>query len=232
MKRAVDQAIVLRRVDYGEADRIVSLLSRSRGKITLFARAVRKPKSKLAGGIELFALNEVTFIPGRGDMMTLVSAQVVQHFGSIVRDYDRTMLAYRLLKAVDVLTEDTADESYFTFLLNGLAALDDEQLADDKLMLWLAVRLLALHGSMPNVLRDTHGAELDPGDTYQFSFDDMGFYVDDSGVFQADTIKLLRLCASAESVATIKRVQADESVVSGARELAQRIAAEVLHVEL
>ena len=232
MKRAVDQAIVLRRVDYGEADRIVSLLSRRHGKITLFARAVRKPKSKLAGGIELFALNEVTFIPGRGDMMTLVSAQVMQHFGSIVRDYDRTMLAYRLLKAVDALTEDTADESYFTFLLNGLAALDDELLSDDKLILWLAVRLLALHGSMPNVLRDTHGAELSLDGAYQFSFEDMGFYADSNGSFQADTIKLLRLCASAESVATIKRVQADELVIASARELAQRIVAEVLYVEL
>ena len=232
MRRLVDHAIVLRRVDYGEADRIVSLLSRQNGKITLFARAVRKPKSKLAGGIELFAVNEVTYIPGRGDMMTLVSAQVTQPFESIVRDYDRTMLAYRLLKAVDALTEDTVDESYYTFLMHGLAALDDAQLPDDKLILWLAVRLLALHGSMPNVLRDTHGAALNPEDTYQFSFEDMGFYPDDSGIYRADTVKLFRLCASSESVATIKRVQVDQAVVSEARLLAQRIVNESLHVDL
>ena len=56
-------AIVLRRTDFGEADRIVNLLTPS-GKVSAMARGVRKPKSKLAGGIEVFALNEVVLIEG------------------------------------------------------------------------------------------------------------------------------------------------------------------------
>ena len=54
-------AIVLRRTDFGEADRIVNLLTPG-GKVSAMARGVRKPKSKLAGGIEFFALNEVVLI--------------------------------------------------------------------------------------------------------------------------------------------------------------------------
>ena len=53
--------IVLRRTDFGEADRILTLLT-PEGKKTAIARGVRKPKSKLAGGIELFSLNEVVLI--------------------------------------------------------------------------------------------------------------------------------------------------------------------------
>ena len=49
------KAIVLRRTDYGEADRILQLLTPS-GKRSVIARGVRKEKSKLAGGIELFSV--------------------------------------------------------------------------------------------------------------------------------------------------------------------------------
>ena len=52
------KAIVLRRTDYGEADRILQLLTPS-GKRSVIARGVRKEKSKLAGGIELFSVSDV-----------------------------------------------------------------------------------------------------------------------------------------------------------------------------
>ena len=51
-------AIVLRRTNYGESDRILSLLT-PEGKIAVLARGVRKEKSRLAGGIELFSTDDV-----------------------------------------------------------------------------------------------------------------------------------------------------------------------------
>ena len=47
------EAIILRRTNYGEADRVISLITPDRGKISGIAKGVRKPKSKLAGGLEL-----------------------------------------------------------------------------------------------------------------------------------------------------------------------------------
>ena len=55
MKSKKVLAIVLRRTDFGEADRIVNLLT-SEGKISAIARGARRQKSKLAGGIEIFAV--------------------------------------------------------------------------------------------------------------------------------------------------------------------------------
>ena len=55
MKTSRSRAIVLRRTNFGEADRIVDLLTPS-GRVSVMARGVRREKSKLAGGIELFAL--------------------------------------------------------------------------------------------------------------------------------------------------------------------------------
>ena len=55
MKTIRTKAIVIRRTNYGEADRILQLLTPDYGKVSVMARGVRREKSKLAGGIELFA---------------------------------------------------------------------------------------------------------------------------------------------------------------------------------
>lgn len=65
MKTISTQAIVLKRSNYREADRILRVITPDRGKISLIAKAVRKPKSKLAGGIELFSVNEISYIEGK-----------------------------------------------------------------------------------------------------------------------------------------------------------------------
>ncbi|MCA9330182.1 DNA repair protein RecO, partial [Candidatus Saccharibacteria bacterium] len=62
MKQIVTVGIVLARINYGEADRIVTILTPDHGKIRLLARGVRKIKSRLAGGIELFSINDLTYI--------------------------------------------------------------------------------------------------------------------------------------------------------------------------
>lgn len=232
MQRIVTTAIVLRRVDYGEADRIVNVLTYDQGKVTLFAKAVRKPKSKLAGGIELFSVNDVTFIPGRSDMATLVSSRVLENFGRIVHDYDSTMTAYRLLKAVDAITESTAGELYFIYLRETLAGLNDDDLSLDQVLLWSSTRLLAISGNLPNLLTDVKGNQLGEQASYHFSLENMSFRTDDDGVFSADTIKLIRYCASTESPLALKRLQADESLYQPARLLLQQVAAESLSVEL
>ena len=53
------QAIVLRRTNYGEADRILKVIT-PQGQRSIMAKGVRREKSKLAGGIELFAISDMT----------------------------------------------------------------------------------------------------------------------------------------------------------------------------
>ncbi|MET0980164.1 MAG: DNA repair protein RecO, partial [Candidatus Saccharimonadales bacterium] len=61
------RAIVLRRTNFGEADRILQLLTPD-GKKSVMARGVRREKSKLAGGIELFAVCDVVITEGKGSL--------------------------------------------------------------------------------------------------------------------------------------------------------------------
>ncbi len=79
-----DNAIVLGRIDYAERDRIITVLSENNGKQRAIAKGVRSSKSKLAGGIELFAENQLMFIKGRGELLTVTSSRMQTYFKNIV----------------------------------------------------------------------------------------------------------------------------------------------------
>src|ERR1700760_3361828 len=108
MKQVTTKAIVLRRVDFGEADRIVTFLTDS-GKVTVLAKGVRKLKSKLAGGIELFTINEIVFIESNTNLKVLRSARMTESFGNIVKNLERTQAAFTMIQLINRHTEDEFD---------------------------------------------------------------------------------------------------------------------------
>ena len=59
MNRISTRSIILTRINYAEADRIITFLTPSNGKVRAIAKGVRKAKSKLAGGIELFSISDI-----------------------------------------------------------------------------------------------------------------------------------------------------------------------------
>jgi DNA repair protein RecO (recombination protein O) len=73
MQQLQTRGIILSRTDFGEADRILTVLTPQQGKLRLMAKGVRKIKSKLAGGIELFSVSDITYIRGKGELGTLIS---------------------------------------------------------------------------------------------------------------------------------------------------------------
>src|SRR5207244_11213895 len=63
-----DRAVVLRKLDYGEADRIFTLLTREHGKVGAIAKGVRRPSSKLGPSLELYGHVDVLLAKGRGEL--------------------------------------------------------------------------------------------------------------------------------------------------------------------
>jgi DNA repair protein RecO len=208
MKQVVTRGIVLSRTNYGEADRIITVVTPDQGKLRLIAKGVRKPKSKLAGGIELFSVSDLTFIRGKGDIGTLISSRLDTHFGTIVKDIDRTMLGYDLIKQLNRATEDETESDYFYLLEKGLRALDTEHINSDLIRLWFGAQLLRLGGHTPNMQTDTAGKKLMVENIYNFSFDDMSFdAAPNGGRFDAGCIKALRLLFSNNSPNTLCNVE-------------------------
>ena len=166
----VTKGIVLSRTDYQEADRILTVLTPDHGKLRLIAKGVRRPKSKLAGGIELLSVNDITVLPSQRDLKTLISSRLHKNYGGIIADITRTMLGYDLLKQINRVTEDEPEEEYFTLMESALAGLNDGELESDVIEMWFAMRLLAANGHTPDLRQDTEGRALSISDSYSFDF--------------------------------------------------------------
>jgi DNA repair protein RecO (recombination protein O) len=201
------RGIVLRRTDYGEADRIVTVLTPDHGKLRLMARGVRRPKAKLAGGIELFSVSDMSFVRGRGEIGTLISTRLDRHYGRIFQDIDRVQTGYDLLKLVDRATEDEPEPEYFHLMEQALAALDDSGISLELIRAWFNAGMLKFAGHAPNLATTAAGGQLSESARYVFDFDHMAFEPGPSGRFAAQDIKFLRLLFSPHQPATIAKVQ-------------------------
>src|SRR4051812_12156261 len=77
MPTYTDEGIVLRRINYGEADRILTVMTRDNGKIGVIARGVRKPKAKVAAQTDLFVRSNMQLAQGRGQLHVLTQAAAI-----------------------------------------------------------------------------------------------------------------------------------------------------------
>ena len=213
MKQNATVGIVLARTNYGEADRIITVLTQDNGKIRLIAKGVRKIRSKLAGGIELFSVNDIIYLPGKGDLGTLVSSRLRTNYGDIVKHIDRTMYTYDVLKLIHKITEDSPEPEYFLLLQHMLDALNTSSITIDSIRVWFHMQLLKLGGHSPNLSTDSEGNALDADETYMFSFDDMCFMQHSSGPFGKNHITYLRLATSLESPLKLSQVSVSQDIL-------------------
>jgi len=210
-KNISDNAIVLSRINYGEKDRILSVLTEQNGKLKVLAKSVRAGKSKLAGGIELFAENHIVLVKGRSDLHTLISAKMTNYYGDkIVKDLAKSEFAYAILKKVNQLTPDDAGSEYYPYIIEALENLNTE--ADiNQLKTYFFVKLLGLNGTTPNLKTLEDGSPLLPDKKYGFDFENHCFFVNSSGNFTADNIKILRYF---DSIKTYKPIlNCDEKLI-------------------
>ena len=96
--------MVLRKLDYGEADRIYTLLTREHGRIGAIAKGVRKTSSRLAPSLELFARIDVLLARGRNlDVITQVERVAGPRLEA---DVARTAHAYLIVELAERVTEE------------------------------------------------------------------------------------------------------------------------------
>lgn len=110
------EAVVLRRHDLGEADRIITLYTLHLGKVRVIAKGVRRPTSRLGGHLELFTHAQVMLAKGRNlDIITQVETQ--NAFLGLREDLWRAGLAYYAAETLDRLTEDHQENAALFQLL-------------------------------------------------------------------------------------------------------------------
>jgi len=195
MKSHRTRAIVLRRTNYGEADRILQLITPD-GKRSVMARGVRREKSRLAGGIELFAICEIVIGEGKGDLGILASARLVQFYRHIMEDYDRMQFGYQAIKLVTKASEMVDGPEWYEVLAETLSGLDVLTVRLELVQAWFYSRYSSLMGYELSLWHDTAGEKLSPDLVYRYDVADQGLRAVSCGELTAEHIKLLRLIAT------------------------------------
>ena len=122
-----DEAVVLRAQRLGEADRIITLLTRHHGRVRAVAKGVRRTRSKFGARLEPFMMVDVQLYRGRSlDIVTQV--ETIQPYGErLATDYPRYTSGTAMLETAERLTDEEGDPAVQQFLLlvGGLRTLAD-----------------------------------------------------------------------------------------------------------
>jgi len=125
------EAIIIKKTKLGEADRILTLYTPHLGKIQGVAKGVRRPRSKLAGHLELLTHSQVSLARGR-NLDTIIGSQTINSFLPLKSDLWLTSCALYVTELVDQFTADhVEDYPLFQLLLetmHRLSRADDNEL--------------------------------------------------------------------------------------------------------
>lgn len=118
MRNVRTEGIVIKRRNYGEADRILTILTKDHGKLSVKATGVRKITSRRSSHIEL--LNHVAMgLYKANTVPVLTEAKMIDDFAPIKNDFNKVGLAYHLCELVDGLCPDNQENSKVFFLLRN-----------------------------------------------------------------------------------------------------------------
>lgn len=150
MRNYKTEGIILKRTNFGEADKILTVYSAHFGKIKLLAKGIRKPTSRKGGNLELF--NWVRLLVAKGKNLDLVTeVETVKSFRNWRKDLKKVGLAYHFCELVERLTaENVKSQEIFNLLAGSLLGLGRARSGDlDKASQNFAQKLLEETGFWP-----------------------------------------------------------------------------------
>lgn len=144
------EAVVLKRSDFGEADRLLTLFTPRHGKVRAIAKGARKPQSRKTGHVELFMRSNLLLAVGR-NLHILTQAEMIEPYTALRDDLVRTTYAAYAVELLDRFTvdDDPHPEIYHLLVdtLGWFAAHDDVMLVSR----FFELRLLSLSGFRPQL---------------------------------------------------------------------------------
>ena len=152
-------AIVLKRRDQGEADRLLTVLTRDRGKVTLLAKGVRRAASRKAGHVEPFTYVELLVAKGKSlDLVT--QAETIEAHRRLREDLWRSSWAYTVAELADAFSQDDDPNALlFDLCLETLGRLNGDG-EPTLIVQYYELHLLALAGYQPQLFRCVQCSEL------------------------------------------------------------------------
>ncbi len=217
------KGVVLRRTNFAEYDRIVQFLTPN-GQVSVLAKGVRKPKSKLAGGLELFSVSDLVMIKGKTDLYRLTSARLEKFYQNILSDYDRLQFGYEAIN-LTAKSSDVGDYSdWFDTILEVFRGLDQSGVSLKLIQIWFYAHYSSLTGHELSLDRDVNGVKLSSDKNYMYDVSEKGLRPSQQGAIGADHIKYMRLVAN-KPLLNVAQIGGVEDILSDCWLLARQHAA-------
>ncbi len=143
-------AVVIRTADYGDNDKMVTLLTRDYGRMSARIKGCKKPASKLFSAASLFCCGDYVFYEKNG-RYGVKGCAIRRTFFGLQSDYDAYAAACLIAEAVDkVAQEDDVPSGLFTLTVNALYALDTGAAPALTVVCYFLQRLLHIEGVYPS----------------------------------------------------------------------------------
>jgi DNA repair protein RecO (recombination protein O) len=143
------EAVNIRSINAGEADKIVTLFSKGQGKIRAVAKGAKRPTSKFGGRLEIFSYNHFQLATAR-NLDIISQCETIESFYKLREDKEKLNAGFYIVKLIDIITEDRQrNDEVFDLLLEALFAM---QASVDMNVLLRAfeVKLSTIEGFLPS----------------------------------------------------------------------------------
>ncbi len=145
------QGLVLKHTNVSEADRILTLLTRDRGKIKAYAKGCRRPKSSITSSCEIFAFSDFILFKGT-NFYHVNSGELRESFYELRKDLVRLSYAVYFAELADTVTdEDISCERIFLILAKTLYYLSNKEIPMGILSIAYQLKLMDLSGFRPSL---------------------------------------------------------------------------------
>lgn len=126
MRTISDHAVILKRINYGEADKIITVLTKSNGKVVLIAKGVRKITSRRKGHLELFSHVKISYTQSSG-LGYITEVETIDIFADHQTVWEPLGHLFHVSELVDkLIPEDEEQEYVYRLLLRALTVLSQE----------------------------------------------------------------------------------------------------------
>jgi DNA repair protein RecO (recombination protein O) len=204
MRELRTEAVVLKRINYGEADRILTLIT-PLGKKSAVAKGVRKERSKLAGAVEPFTLTEINLHEGKSELLIVTGAKAKKFYSDLLKDLNRLEVASEILKRISRASDFVDSPEHFELTRQCLETLNAGGNME-VVLAWFYLNLARVSGEEINLRFDINGEPLVADSCYVWDSMEKAMRKDMKGELGANEIKMLRLMVSAK-LALILRVK-------------------------
>ncbi|MGI6778666.1 MAG: DNA repair protein RecO [Acetivibrionales bacterium] len=193
------KGIVIREVNLGEADKILTIITKTKGKISAVAKGVRRSRSKLIAGSQLLCYSDFVLFKGKG-MYYINSCEVIEPFYEIRNDIIKLTYSAHMVEILsDVVQENQPSSKTLQFFLNTLYLLSRGDRNPELIARVFELRLLSILGYAPYV----NGCMICGSEdlrSLSFSFSKCGFICSKEGCRTKDEFSLNILPGTARAV--------------------------------